>query len=50
MSKYTLYDLDLPSEFPQHSELNIGLSLYDADLHLTRDNPAGTIRWINVEI
>ena len=31
MSKYTLYDLNLPSQFPQHSELNGGLC--NASLH-----------------
>ena len=38
MSKYTLYDLDLPSEFPQHPELIGGLSLCNTSLHRTRGN------------
>ena len=38
MSKFTLFDLDLPSEIPQHSELNGCLSLFNTSINRTRGN------------
>ena len=38
MYKNMLYDLDLPSEFPQHSELNGGLFVRNANINRTMGN------------
>ena len=38
MYKNISYDVDLPSEFPQHSEFNKYLIVRNASLHRTRGN------------